>query len=36
LKRQFAGKVSPQELQILVWDIKDLKDFCVRFGNNPV
>lgn len=36
LKRQFAGKVSPQELQILVWDIKDLKDFCVRSGNNPV
>jgi len=34
LKSQFAGKVSPQELQILVWGIKDLKNYCLRTSNN--
>lgn len=28
LKRRFAGKVFPQELRILVWDINDLKTYC--------
>lgn len=28
LRRQFGGKVFPAELQVLVWDIDDLKDYC--------
>lgn len=28
LKRQFGGRVFPQELRILVWNISDLKAFC--------
>lgn len=29
LKRQFAGKMFPQELRILVWDIRNLKTYCM-------
>jgi len=28
LKRRFAGKLFPQELRLLVWDIGDLKAYC--------
>jgi len=28
LKRRFGGKVFPQELRLLVWDINDLKAYC--------
>lgn len=28
LKSQFGGKVFPQELQILIWNINDLKAYC--------
>ena len=28
LERQFSGKVSPQELRLLLWDINDLKIYC--------
>lgn len=30
LKSLFAGKVFPQELYLLIWDIKDLKAFCEK------
>jgi ubiquinone/menaquinone biosynthesis C-methylase UbiE len=36
LKRRFAGKVFPQELQILIWAMKDLEAFSLRSGNNLV
>jgi len=28
LKQQFGGKVFPQELRLLVWDINDLENYC--------
>lgn len=28
LERQFSGKVFPQELRLLLWDINDLKVYC--------
>jgi ubiquinone/menaquinone biosynthesis C-methylase UbiE len=33
LKRQFAGKVFPQELRILLWDIDDLTAHCRAHKN---
>jgi len=36
LKRQFAGKVFPQELRILVWDINDLKVYCNARSQSPL
>lgn len=31
LKRQFGGRVLPQELHLLIWDIKDLQAYCRDF-----
>jgi len=28
LKREFAGKVSKQDLYLLKWDMKSLKTYC--------
>jgi hypothetical protein len=30
LKSRFAGKVFPQELRLLIWDIDNLKAFCEK------
>jgi len=30
LRSRFAGKAFPQELYLLIWDIKDLKAFCEK------
>jgi ubiquinone/menaquinone biosynthesis C-methylase UbiE len=32
LKSQFAGKVFPQELRLLVWNINSLEDFVSKYG----
>ncbi len=31
LKRQFGGRVFPQELRVLVWNIDDLEAYCSNF-----
>lgn len=31
LRRQFGGRVFPQELRVLVWDINDLEAYCSGF-----
>jgi ubiquinone/menaquinone biosynthesis C-methylase UbiE len=31
LKHQFAGKVFPQEIRILIWNVNDLKAYCESF-----
>lgn len=31
LRQEFSGKVFPAELQVLVWQIDDLKDYCTSF-----
>ena len=31
LKHQFAGKVFPQEIRILIWNVNDLRTYCSSF-----